>query len=120
MGRTCGEPDEIKKNTHPKMFTALFREQARAQREARARRGLANSHTGGGGGGGGGGGEALRAAVKRLPRRRRRLDGDTLERRGINADVFGAMGAVRTRNTASRKRRGNDYGYKVCNTGCKQ
>ena len=28
MGRTCGEPDEIKKNTHPKIFTALFREQA--------------------------------------------------------------------------------------------
>ena len=25
-GRTCGEPDEIKKNTHPKIFTALFRE----------------------------------------------------------------------------------------------
>ena len=28
MGRTCGEPDEIKKNTHPKNITALFREQA--------------------------------------------------------------------------------------------
>jgi len=28
MGRTCGEPDEIKKNTHPKIFTALFGEQA--------------------------------------------------------------------------------------------
>jgi len=27
MGRTCGEPDEIKKNTHPKYTTALFREQ---------------------------------------------------------------------------------------------
>ena len=27
MGRTCGEPDEIKKHTHPKHFTALFREQ---------------------------------------------------------------------------------------------
>ena len=26
MGRTCGQPDEIKKNTHPKQFTALFRE----------------------------------------------------------------------------------------------
>ena len=25
MGRTCGEPDEIKKNTHPKNITALFR-----------------------------------------------------------------------------------------------
>ena len=25
MGRTCGEPDEIKKNAHPKYFTALFR-----------------------------------------------------------------------------------------------
>ena len=25
--RTCGEPDEIKKNTHPKNFTALFRVQ---------------------------------------------------------------------------------------------
>ena len=23
---TCGEPDEIKKNTHPKTFTALFRD----------------------------------------------------------------------------------------------
>ena len=30
MGRTCGEPDEIKKNTHPKYFTALFREQGPA------------------------------------------------------------------------------------------
>jgi len=29
MGRTCGEPDETKKNTHPKDFTAFFREQAR-------------------------------------------------------------------------------------------
>ena len=28
MGRTCGEPDEIEKSTHPKNFTALFREQA--------------------------------------------------------------------------------------------
>ena len=28
MGRTCGELDEIKKNTHPKNTTALFREQA--------------------------------------------------------------------------------------------
>ena len=27
MGRPCGEPGEIKKNTHPKYFTALFREQ---------------------------------------------------------------------------------------------
>ena len=27
MGRTCGEPGEIKKNTHPKYFTALFRAQ---------------------------------------------------------------------------------------------
>ena len=25
MGRTCGEPDEIKKNTLPKCVTALFR-----------------------------------------------------------------------------------------------
>ena len=25
MGRTCGEPNEIKKNTHPKCMTALFR-----------------------------------------------------------------------------------------------
>ena len=24
MGRTCGEPDEIKKNTHPEYITALF------------------------------------------------------------------------------------------------
>ena len=24
MGRTCGEPNEIKKNTHPKNITALF------------------------------------------------------------------------------------------------
>ena len=31
MGRTCGEPDEIKKNTHPKSFTALFRERTRAR-----------------------------------------------------------------------------------------
>ena len=30
MGCTCGEPDEIKKNTHPKNVTALFRDQARA------------------------------------------------------------------------------------------
>jgi len=30
-GRTCGEPDEIKRNTHPKYFTALFREQARTR-----------------------------------------------------------------------------------------
>ena len=30
MGCTCGEPDEIKKNTHPKCFTALFRDQATA------------------------------------------------------------------------------------------
>ena len=29
MGRTCGEPNEIKKNTHPKNITALFREQVR-------------------------------------------------------------------------------------------
>ena len=27
MGRTCGEPGEIKKNTHPKNVTALFLEQ---------------------------------------------------------------------------------------------
>ena len=27
MGRTCGEPGEIKKNTHPKYITALFRDQ---------------------------------------------------------------------------------------------
>ena len=26
--RTCGEPDEIKQNTHPKNITALFSEQA--------------------------------------------------------------------------------------------
>ena len=26
--RTCGEPNEIKKNTHPNNITALFREQA--------------------------------------------------------------------------------------------
>ena len=25
--RTCGEPDEIKKNTHPKYITALLRDQ---------------------------------------------------------------------------------------------
>ena len=30
MGRACGEPDEIKKNTHPKKFTALFRERTHA------------------------------------------------------------------------------------------
>ena len=28
MGRTCGEPVEIKKNAHPTNFTALLREQA--------------------------------------------------------------------------------------------
>ena len=27
MGRTCGEPDEIKKNTHPEYITALCRAQ---------------------------------------------------------------------------------------------
>ena len=27
MGRTCGEPNEIKKNTHPEHTTALFRAQ---------------------------------------------------------------------------------------------
>ena len=26
MGRTCGEPDEIKRNTHPKRITAFFRD----------------------------------------------------------------------------------------------
>ena len=29
MGRTCGEPDEIKKNIHPNSFTALDRERTR-------------------------------------------------------------------------------------------
>ena len=29
MGRTCGEPDEIKKNTRPKHITALVRAQVR-------------------------------------------------------------------------------------------
>ena len=29
MGRTCGEPNEIKKNTHPKNITALYCGQAR-------------------------------------------------------------------------------------------
>ena len=38
MGRTCGEPDEIKKNTHPKSFTALFREQVRHGVRPRAQR----------------------------------------------------------------------------------
>ena len=28
MGRTCAGPNEIKKNTHPKNITTLFREQA--------------------------------------------------------------------------------------------
>ena len=28
MGRYCGEPDEIKENTHPKYITALSVEQA--------------------------------------------------------------------------------------------
>ena len=32
MGRTCGEPNEIKKNTHPKHITALLREQAQRLR----------------------------------------------------------------------------------------
>ena len=26
IGRTCGEPDEIKKNTHPKNITTFFRD----------------------------------------------------------------------------------------------
>ena len=40
MGRTRGEPDEIKKNTHPKSFTALFREQAQGgARQTKGRRG---------------------------------------------------------------------------------
>ena len=30
MGRTCGEPDEIKKNTHPKNITALFRDRVQS------------------------------------------------------------------------------------------
>ena len=34
MGRTRGEPDEIKKNTHPKNFTALFRERTDGERRA--------------------------------------------------------------------------------------
>ena len=34
MGRTCGEPNEIKKNTHPKYITALFREQTSLFRNA--------------------------------------------------------------------------------------
>ena len=38
MGRTCGEPDEIKKNTHPKYFTALFREQAAPRPRTATRR----------------------------------------------------------------------------------
>ena len=37
MGRTCGEPDEIKKNTHPKYFTALFREQDDKEKVRRAK-----------------------------------------------------------------------------------
>ena len=49
MGRTCGEPDEIKKNTHPKNITALCRDQIR--RHTRARRGgglaCAGEHNGG-------------------------------------------------------------------------
>ena len=27
VGRTCGEPNKIKKTTHPKNITALFRDQ---------------------------------------------------------------------------------------------
>ena len=34
MGCTCGEPNEIKKNTHPENVTALFREQAKLSRWA--------------------------------------------------------------------------------------
>ena len=36
---TCGEPDEIKKNTHPKYITALVRDQAaRLKRHAEEQR----------------------------------------------------------------------------------
>ena len=45
MGRTCGEPDEIKKNTHPKYFTALFREQGRLAPRAWLRTGWNVSET---------------------------------------------------------------------------
>ena len=35
--RTCGGPNEIKKNTHPKIFTALFHGQVRPVRRPRRR-----------------------------------------------------------------------------------
>ena len=44
MGRTCGEPDEIKKNTHPEYFTALFREQV-GDGKVKVRRVVANTRT---------------------------------------------------------------------------
>ena len=50
IGRACGELDEIKKNTHPKKFTALIRERTPAGRtglEARGQawRGVPIQHT---------------------------------------------------------------------------
>ena len=46
--RTCGEPDEIKKNTHPKNVTALFRAQCGGggvpRRRQGARRQLGGIH----------------------------------------------------------------------------
>ena len=32
MGRTCGEPNEIKKSTHPENVTALFKKNKSARR----------------------------------------------------------------------------------------
>ena len=43
MGRTCGEPDEIKKNTHPKYVTALCGEQAAVWYRKAAEQGQASA-----------------------------------------------------------------------------
>ena len=56
MGRTCGEPDEIKKTTHPEYITALFR-------AAAATRGTTGS------------GSAAAAAPSTAPRRSSTLTG---------------------------------------------
>ena len=60
MGRTCGEPNEIKKNTHPKNTAARFREQAFGP-DASARFGFGANAVG----------KGYMASVKRLPARGR-------------------------------------------------
>ena len=44
MGRTCGEPDEIKKITHPKYITALFRAPSRYQQSLACEHGIGHDH----------------------------------------------------------------------------